>query len=68
MINKIQHLSYAYKMGFDCGKNGANTTNCNFSIFNSEDNTKEWERGKTDASKSINTYGGISKLAKGLVC
>lgn len=38
--------SYAYKMGVDCSKNGANETNCNFLIFSTLENTKEWERGK----------------------
>ena len=37
---------YAYKMGVDCAINGANTTNCNFSIFSSPENTAAWERGK----------------------
>lgn len=41
--------NYAYKMGLDCGKNGANETNCNFSIFSTPENTKEWERGKRNA-------------------
>lgn len=39
---------YAYKMGYDCGKNGANKTNCHFAIFSSPENTKEWERGKKE--------------------
>ena len=37
---------YAYKMGVDCAINGANTTNCNFPIFSSPENTAAWERGK----------------------
>lgn len=37
---------YAYKMGYDCAIHGANTTNCNFSIFSSVENTKSWEDGK----------------------
>ena len=39
---------YAYKMGKDCAKNGANTTNCHFSIFSSKENAEAWERGKND--------------------
>ncbi len=39
----------AYKQGYDYGVNGANTTNCHFSIFSSKANTKEWERGKAAA-------------------
>jgi hypothetical protein len=49
LIPPKRDKSYAYKMGYDCGKNGANTTNCHFSIFSSKENTKEWERGKKDA-------------------
>ena len=45
--------TYAYNMGFDCGKNGANLKNCHFSIFNSQSNMKEWERGKRDAEKGV---------------
>ena len=41
--------TYAYRMGFDCGKNGANLSNCFFGIFDTEEHTKEWERGKADA-------------------
>ena len=36
---------YAYKMGIDSHINGANTTNCHFSIFSSPENTKSWEEG-----------------------
>jgi len=43
--------SYAYKMGYDCGLNGANETNCNFGIFSTPENTKLWEEGKKDADK-----------------
>ena len=39
----------AYKLGYDCGVHGANTTNCHFSIFNSKANTREWEKGKAAA-------------------
>lgn len=40
---------YAYEMGRDCAVNGANLTNCHFSIFSSPENTRAWERGKRDA-------------------
>lgn len=40
---------YAYKMGYDCGANGPNLTNCGFAIFSTSENTREWERGKRDA-------------------
>lgn len=38
----------AYKLGFDCGLNGSNLTNCDFRIFSTPEFTKEWERGKLD--------------------
>jgi len=41
--------NYAYRMGYRCGVNGADETNCHFSIFSTPENTKEWERGKNDA-------------------
>jgi hypothetical protein len=41
----------AYQAGRDCGKNGANTTNCHFTIFSSKENTRAWERGKADAER-----------------
>ena len=45
---------YAYEMGVDCATSGANTTNCNFSIFTSKENTAEWERGKRDGKEHKN--------------
>lgn len=42
----------AYQHGYDCGIHGPNSINCNFGIFSSPENTKEWERGKADAEKS----------------
>ena len=47
--------SHAYEMGYNCGENGANTTNCNFVMFSSTANTKAWERGKRDA-EALLTY------------
>lgn len=44
-------IDKAYNFGYDCGKNGANTTNCNFSIFSTPENTKAWERGKAKAEE-----------------
>lgn len=35
-----------YDLGFDCGVNGPNTTNCSFSIFANKEATQAWERGK----------------------
>ncbi len=56
-IPKVEK-SVAYDMGLDCGLNGANTTNCHFSIFADKENTKEWERGKRD-SENIYRSGGV---------
>lgn len=39
-------LAKCYELGYDCAVNGANTTNCHFSIFSSPDRTKAWEDGK----------------------
>ena len=39
-------LEYAYQMGQDCARNGANLTNCNFDIFSTPEKTKAWERGR----------------------
>jgi hypothetical protein len=50
LIPPKRNSNYAYKMGYDCAKNGANETNCHFPIFSSPENTKEWERGKRDFS------------------
>lgn len=48
----IRDGDYAYQMGFDCGKNGANITNCDPSVFSSPANTRRWENGKKDAERS----------------
>lgn len=47
-------LDHAESMGYDCGKNGANETNCHFAIFSAPEFTKAWERGKAraDAEKA----------------
>ena len=36
----------AYEQGYDCGKNGANYTNCHFELFSCPEKTKAWEDGK----------------------
>lgn len=41
----------AYKAGFDCGKNGANNTNCGIQYFATKEKMQSWERGKKDAEK-----------------
>ena len=42
-------ITEEYRAGFDCGINGANEENCNFRLFATPEQTKEWERGKRDA-------------------
>lgn len=36
----------AYTAGFECGTEGANTTNCHFRHFAEERLTRSWELGK----------------------
>lgn len=38
----------AYTFGKDCGLNGANTTNSNFSIFSRPEFTEAWAKGRDD--------------------
>ncbi len=47
-------MGRAYKMGFDCGVNGPNQTNCHFTIFCCPENTRAWEAGKRDAEQEAN--------------
>jgi len=51
-VDKQAELEHAYQMGYDCGKNGPNTTNCHFVIFSRSEKTRAWERGKRDAEKA----------------
>jgi len=51
LIPPKRSKEYAYKMGKDCAKNGANIKNCHFSIFSSKENTEAWERGKNERTK-----------------
>ncbi len=51
-VPQKSNKDYAYRMGYDCGLNGSNLTNCAFTIFSSPENTKEWERGKKDGEKA----------------
>jgi len=51
-------MSYAYKMGFDCGVNGPNQKNCHFSLFSSPQGTREWEEGKQDAEEGLQRKEG----------
>ena len=44
-----------FQAGYDCGKNGPNNANCNFSIFSSQERTREWESGKAKADAEKGT-------------
>lgn len=39
----------AYILGYKCGLNGPNETNCHYSLFGTPELTQAWERGKADA-------------------
>ena len=52
LIPPKRSKEHAYKIGRDCAKNGANTTNCHFSIFSSRDNADEWERGLRETEEA----------------
>lgn len=41
----------AYRLGYDCGLNGPNLTNCSHLIFSTPENTREWERGKKEGEE-----------------
>lgn len=43
---------YAYDHGFDCGVYGANTGNCDYTIFSCPENTQGWERGKKSGEQA----------------
>lgn len=49
-----------YDLGYDCGLNGANTTNCSFSIFSNKEATQAWERGKAAGDKAKTNKGAKS--------
>ncbi len=38
----------AYDAGYDAGFNGANTTNCNFRLFDSRARADAWSQGQID--------------------
>ena len=43
----------AFAAGYDCGINGANTTNCHVSLFARPELMKAWEDGKKAAEKEV---------------
>ena len=54
MLPKIPtfDIRHCYRLGYDCGKNGATTTNCHFAAFASPKKTAAWEEGKRDAEQN----------------
>ena len=42
----------AFALGRNCGLNGADTTNCHYSIFEKPEFTKAWENGKASVHQS----------------
>ncbi len=52
LVNTLD-IDYAYEMGRDCALNGANITNCHFSLFASREQTEAWERGKESAEQEL---------------
>lgn len=70
LINKwspVVTLEQAYKQGYDCGKNGPTQTNCSFTLFQSPEHTKEWERGrdKARAEGAESAHGSQSTDSRG---
>ncbi len=45
-------LQYAYDMGYDAAQQGANAVNCHYTIFCSQERTREWERGHAAGAKA----------------
>ena len=52
-FQKKPELRKAYEAGLDYAKNGANTTNCHFSIFSDPSKTVAWEEGTRDGKKGM---------------
>jgi hypothetical protein len=45
-----------FEQGYDCEMNGANETNCHFSLFRSPAHMRAWQRGK-EAARLIKRAG-----------
>lgn len=68
LCSSCSERSPEYLAGFDCGINGANTTNSNFMHFLSPAKTKDWEAGKADAEKSNKKQMANFKLLFAALC
>jgi hypothetical protein len=45
------NIKQAYDFGVDYAKSGANTTNCNYSIFSQPEYLKAWDEGRKSVKK-----------------
>lgn len=54
-------VRYAFKMGYDYGKNGPSASNCHYLIFNTKENLVAWEKGIRKAERE---KAGQSQLCK----
>ena len=50
----MKEIKTPYEAGFDAGVNSPNEDNCNYSWFNTPENTKQWEMGN---KAGLNTRG-----------
>jgi hypothetical protein len=50
-----------YKAGYDAGKNGADTTNCNFRNFDTIEHKELWEKGNIEGLKTKRVLEEISE-------
>ena len=53
LVTSIPKVSVeiCFKAGYDAEMNGANTTNCHFSLFSAPQFTAAWENGRNQAVK-----------------
>ena len=48
-----KEIKTPYEAGFDAGVNLPNEENCNFSWFNTKENTRQWEMGNSAGRDSL---------------
>ena len=49
-------LQCCYKRGFECGLNGANILNPNYTFFSTEERRDAWERGYRNGRKARGVF------------
>lgn len=47
------------KLGYDAGKNGADLTNCDFRLFQTEEFASAWERGNERAKDEMRLISAL---------